>query len=377
MGWFPSSKIPLGYIFGSSSTTGSKYKTIIPDTNKEKLGLVQREFELRAQGLSVESIRTKNLEDSFVPKEMITSYHCSTIDRRLKNPFYRGCYIWEGVKYTGNHELIISQDILDKVDDVQSGKRLLGSHTNRGAFAHGWLKCGKEGCGCNIVFDQKNKRSKKTGNITKTYNFYHCTDGKGEHKKQGQKQLNITEEKIMDQFSSVVDSIELDDVLAQQIADALNETKEKMKLCIAREIEGYNYALKKLEEKENMIFDNFNSKNIEKDMYDRQLVRVREERTHYTNLLKDANIKITDVGMNTAQSILELSRKANTLWSGRLPIERRDFLNKLLSNPRLNGANVEYELKKPFLIISKMKEKPDWRPQRESNPCFSLERAMS
>ena len=366
-GYYPGNKPPLGYILQKQSSNGSMGKGIsivVPDTNLANIKLVRREFELKAKSYSYEDIRKTIIEEGLIPHDEIKSYHIASIQRRILNPFYRGFFVWSDKTYKGKHELIIDRTILNIIDNIPKYKTPIGRATSDGIFAHGWLKCADPNCRCNIVYDPKKKVSKGNGTV-KEYKFYHCTNGKRLH---DGPQVNVSEDKIKEQLATVVDSISIDDTFANQIIRALNETKEKMKDSIRREMESYNYALKQLEDKENIIFDSFNAKNIDKEMYDRQIMRVREERSHYSNLLRESNIKITDVGMETAQSILELARSAKTLWSQRAPLEQRMFLDKLLSNPSLNGSNVQYELRKPFLIISKMKASSDWRTQRDSNP---------
>ena len=81
--------------------------------------------------------------------------------------------------------------------------------------------------------------------------------------------------------------------------------------------------------------------------------------------------------METAQSILELAKDAKTLWVSRAPMERRMFLDKVLSNPVLNGANIEFTLRKPFAVLAEMAQNDNWRPQGDSNPCILREREVS
>ncbi len=96
----------------------------------------------------------------------------------------------------------------------------------------------------------------------------------------------------------------------------------------------------------------------------RQVKQVREERLRITEQLKHAQLAISDAGMETAKSILELSISAKSLWEKRSPLERRELLNELLSNPVLDGVTVRYEIKKPFRILSEMAESSKWRSSR-------------
>ena len=66
----------------------------------------------------------------------------------------------------------------------------------------------------------------------------------------------------------------------------------------------------------------------------------------------------------TAERVLELAKNAKSLWEARSPSERRDFLERLVCNPRLEGRTVRYDVRKPFDVILKMAGSEGWRPQR-------------
>ena len=64
----------------------------------------------------------------------------------------------------------------------------------------------------------------------------------------------------------------------------------------------------------------------------------------------------------TGKLLLELATSAKSLWKGRSPEERRAYLDKVLSNPILNGVTIEFELKKPFAVLVQMTENVEWCP---------------
>ena len=131
----------------------------------------------------------------------------------------------------------------------------------------------------------------------------------------------------------------------------------------------YKAQLVALDEKENRIVDMFADGNIEPDVFKRQQVRVREDRDHLFNMLQEAESKADDAYLVTAQRVLELAKSAKTLLEHAILEERRDFLSKLLCNPRLDGRTVRYDLRKPFAVLAQMHGEGGWRPRRDSaNP---------
>lgn len=229
-------------------------------------------------------------------------------------------------------------------------------------------------CGCSIISDPKTKINKHS-NETKIYNYYHCTNGRKVHA--SLKGKSITEEKIWTNFETAVDSITIDSKLAEEIAEALNVVHHAAKNITGKQMELYRCKLASLEQREDEIYDDFKNKILDSDGYERQLKRVRVERAEFTNTLEKLQLELQDSFMETAQSILELAKDAKTLWLSRAPMERRMFLDKILSNPVLNGANIEFNLRKPFAVLAEIAQKDDWRSQRDSNSRILREREVS
>jgi site-specific DNA recombinase len=285
-GWYPGNIPPLGYKhqkrkdeFGNELKRGT---TIVRDPEERKVRQVQREYELRAQRLSYEEIRRTIIEEGFIPAHKARSYFPGCIEQRLKNPFYRGTFTWQGNQYRGKHPLIIDAEVLRAVDATFGNKtpvRRAGDAA--GIFAGGWLRCGHPDCGCSIVYDPKKKFNKET-NVAKIYPFYHCTNGKSVH--DSMKGMNVTEEKIWSQLSVVVDTVTITEELAQQIADALNETKLKAQEAIRREMDQYRVAQQDLVDRENKLFDLFLAGSLDETTYKTQRARLQAKQREYTNL---------------------------------------------------------------------------------------------
>ncbi|MBS1983577.1 MAG: recombinase family protein [Bdellovibrionales bacterium] len=355
-GWYPSNRPPKGYALlaetGADGKAKKRGKTTIADPDERQVRWVLREFELRAAGLSLDSIRKQVVAEGIPTPQESEKYFSSAIEKRLKNPFYRGQFVWKGITYHGKHPLIIPRLILDKVDALVGLKMIPKPKTAKGVFQGGFFRCADPRCGCAITYDPKTK--KKSG---KQYALYRCTNGKKVHREQ----KNVNEKDIWEVMDKAVNSITIPPKLAEQIADALNETKLKMQDAIRKNIAKFRSGLKQLEGKEDQIFDLLMAGKIDQETHDRQIKRVRDERSDLTKKLDDAELQIAEVEMETAKSIIELAKSAKELWDSRSPLERREFMELLLSNPVLNGKSIEYNLKKPFAGIAAMKADSNWR----------------
>lgn len=196
-GWYPGSHPPLGYInkHDTDPVTGQTKKrgcTIAVDPNENNVRIVLREYELRAQGLSLEDIRQKIKEEGLLTEKQKLTYRTSTISERLRNPFYRGQFQWYEKMYPGKHELFIPKKLRDAVDRAMNLKAsaIVREESEHTILMGGWLKCS---CGCNIVYDPKVKILKTTGE-ERTYHYCHCTNGTQAH--ETQKGLITTTDKV-------------------------------------------------------------------------------------------------------------------------------------------------------------------------------------
>ena len=94
--------------------------------------------------------------------------------------------------------------------------------------------------------------------------------------------------------------------------------------------------------------------------YLRQVQLIRADRDVFGQRLEQANLAINGAVMKTAKEILELATNATSLWKTAPRSERVEYLKKICSNPVLEGQTVRYDLKKPFLVLAKMKEDKEW-----------------
>ena len=370
-GDFPGRWTPLGYKHQKRKDKRGHEKrrgSIIVVSDKRDVEQVQREFELRAEMFADDPKRVRSLADireriimeGLVPPDKIKTYHTSTIHRRLTNKFYDCRFDWNDIEYPGNQPRFISQEVFWRVQET-FGIRNPYQKKSDGIFGGGWLKCAV--CGCHVVYDPKDKVLKNGDEVT--YHHYHCTNGKKMHATSAG--MRVHEEKLWEQISEAVGQISITEDFAKQILDAINETHLKAQTAIKREMEGFRSGLADLEDEEDRIYTDYRKGVLDEDGHNRQVAKVREQRQEFTRQLELANLKISNEGMMTVKTTLELATNAKLLWNRRTPVERKTMLCKLLSNQVLDGSTVRYEMKKPFRILSEMASNLEWRRERDSN----------
>ena len=144
------------------------------------------------------------------------------------------------------------------------------------------------------------------------------------------------------------------------IADKLNELEMKARAATQRNIGAIKIRLKDMENAEDGLYSDLKRGILDEDGYKRQLSNVRAERQRYMDILREAQNDIHGAVTVTAKKILELAQKMPELYLRQTPEKRRELLDKILSNPILDGVSVRYELKRPFSLIAKMASSPVW-----------------
>ena len=115
---------------------------------------------------------------------------------------------------------------------------------------------------------------------------------------------------------------------------------------------------------------------ITESEYDRFYQSLRDQAAAVSTRLDDLQIA-EDNYYITSKLLLELSARAYDLFISSEVEEKRQLIKLVLSNLRLDGEKLVYDVQKPFDLILKCSDDQVWRPQRDSNPCFRRERAMS
>lgn len=381
-GWFPS-RAPYGYINKrepslSGGNRGRGISTIIVDPDAKMVKMVQKIYELRAtRNLSFKEILKYIREENMIPSGKTLSK--TGIEGILKNKFYGGTFIWQGEEYKGNHELIIPRKHFKAVHDVD--KRTYSRKPS--GLLSGFLTCSTPRCGCHILYDPKVKILKSSGE-KRTYHYYHCSDGRGIHKDQGQRQINISQRKLLDKFSKPVSEISIGEELAKAVSKALKKAHDKTILAHKRNMEGYRVVIKQTEAEEDKAYELLSLEIIDQPTYRRQIKAIRIKKRQYENLLEEGQVSISTKFYETSDTILELAKSAELFWKEGTDEEKLKFLKKILSNQVLNstGENVddltiEYDLIGPLKELAKIKkatpksgflnENKKWCPVADSN----------
>ncbi len=362
-GWYPA-HAPLGYKnmrSGEENKYKRKFSTIVVD--EETKAAVLRIFELRGlHRYSFGAIRERIIEERLLPPKKLKTFHISTIEFIIKNPFYAGEFQWQGQTFKGKHELFVPPKLIEL---TQESIRNSSKHRPAGVFSN-FLTCAHPGCGCGILYDPKTKKLATTG-ATVSYPYYHCSDGRHVHKRAGTKQININENKLWEEFSKPVSDISINERMADAISTALKKNHDKAVEAHKRSMQGYRQCIEAKELEEDRATSLLMEGTLDKEAYKRTIDKIRKEKREFENLLEQGQIAIAGAFYETSEKILELAKSAESLWKSVSAEERLKFLKSILSNQQLDGVSLRYTLKRPFAVLAEMKKKDEWCLGPESN----------
>lgn len=331
---------PFGYVNDKANKT-----IVIDEVSAFK---AKKLFELYATGnYSIETLRQKALEEGMTYKSG-RKLSKGTIEKILKNPFYTGDFRWKGKIYKGFHPNLISKGLFQRVQlQLKSYNKPKGR--KRTFPFTGLIQCEK--CGCQLTAEIKKGK----------YIYYHCTGYKG---KCGQSY--IREEALVEKLGESVKKIQIDEETLAYLVDILKDIHEEEK-------EYHNSMLKTLNEEHKKLQDRIDKAYLDKldgkisdEFWLRQYERLKSQQDDV--MIKIERHRKANKGyIESGIKVLELSKKAYSLYLQSPPPIKREILNLLLSNCTFDEGSLYFTYKKPFDLIAEGIQTQNWLPIKDSN----------
>jgi site-specific DNA recombinase len=365
-GWYPT-RPPIGYrnakLVGANGVVKDRGGTI--ELLPAGRTLLRRMYELRVAGHSLEAIGAAVVAEGLWSAlgRKNRRLVAGDIEAILKHEFYAGYFTWRDERYRGKHEPIFSAEEWARLESTFT-RGHYGSPLQTAGALSGFLLCAQ--CGSRITYDPKVKASGKR------YDYYRCANGHRVHAKR----VHVTEAQLLAQFEAAIANIEMPEALANEISRVLRETHEVVRTERRREIAVLKRTIEDVQTREDKIVAMYVDGKLDDVTYQRQRDLLMTEKYAAMDRLSAANDDLDDKYLVTADRCFELAKRARTLWNQRSPAERRQLLEMVVSNPTLDGANVRWEMKKPFAILSEMANGPDWRARHDSKVTSAAARSL-
>ncbi len=321
---------PLGYI--NVECSGKRF--IQPDPAFAPL--IRKLFEWYSTGkYSLLELSRKASEEGLTYRNTRKKLPKSVVHKILRNPIYHGDFIWNGKRYSGTHEPIISREFFDRVQEVMTGKSGNRSRQRKRQLAfQGLLSCGH--CGCAL-----------TGEIKKNkYVYYHCTGHKGKCPEK-----YVREEELAGQFGEALRAVQLDNDVLEWVITALKESHRDEKQYHDEMIARLQEQYQKLQDRLDAMYVDKLDRRVSEDFFDRKSEEWKQEQTETLGKIerqKQANHNYLDEGVR----ILELAQKAVGLYEKQEMLEKRRLLDFVFSNSTWKHGELIPKYRKPFDMLA-------------------------
>ncbi len=343
-------KAPIGY----TNTTDEKgNKDINPDQTRAPF--IVKIFELYASGNA--SMRTIKNEMDKLGLRSNTENHkpitISQIEHTLKNPFYHGFMQIKGKLYHHKYPPLISKELFDKAQEVR-----LGYHKKPFKYAakpyilRGLIKCADPACGCTITAEMP--KHTITAKNPHGLAYYSCTNYKQIH----EKRIYTKESDLLAPIIKELKNLKLSNKNAEDLIKELRKTNQSENAFHMQANESLRKEYDKLEKRISNMTDLRFDGSITSDIYDNKLKEYKEIQQGLLEEMQRHSIADESYYLAVNQ-VLSLSQRASEIFESSEPNEKRQLLNYLLQNCRLNERSLLFELKKPFDALVKYNKCPE------------------
>ena len=326
------SKAPLGY----RNVTGlDGKKIIVPDP--EFAGTITHLFGRYATGtLSLKQLAAEAQSEGLVYRRTGGPMPTSNLHALLRNRLYTGDFDWNGRRYVGRHQPLVSRELWERVQGVLDRRNASksGRKTKRNFAFSGLIKCGH--CGCALVGELKKKR----------YVYYHCTGYKGKCP-----EPYVREEVVGEHFSSLLGRLTFGDEVLSWARTALLESH-------ADEQKEHEAAIGRLQGEHDRLRHRLHAMYVDKldgridgSFYTQMSGQWRTEQDKIAREI--ARHRTADRSyLEEGAKLIELAHGVQRVFAKQEAQEQRRLLNFVLSNSIWKEGALTVTFRQPFNLIA-------------------------
>ena len=261
--------------------------------------------------------------------------------------------------YPHKYETIITKDLFNKCQAItqkrnEHGKKV-GVQVSKKEFIFRSLVT------CSIT-GRRVSCDKKTNRHGTTYNYLYTWNPKDLTKK-----IAVNENELLNCIESVFKSFTMPEDLLNEITNHLQKSNKTEKEFYKNKAQELNKANEDMIIQENRLLGLYLKQKIDEPIFNQkskeleiEKEKIKTEIANYANKDKASE--------NTMITAVELISKAYKLFEISKIDEKRQLINFIFSNLKLNGNNPDFIIRKPFDMLVNLESCPYWRAERDSNP---------
>lgn len=332
-------KAPIGYL---NVVLDNDKKWIDPDP--ERSGVVARLYDLYSQGkYSMAMLRNIAKEEGLANKRGVP-LSTSQIDWMLRNPFYYGVMAFKGKLYPHAYTPIITKEVFDRVQQVKANwNKKPFQYAAKPYVFRDLLTCAE--CGCTVTFERAKGK----------YVYGHCTN----YRKVHDKITYVKEEFLVDQIKQLLKDMTIPDKVLPWLTESLQKSHADKKHFHEKMMTNLRKEYDRIESFTEMMYEDKLIGRITPEMYDRRLKEYKEKQADLL-LQMEQHSKADESYYIQGSKVLELANRAYKLFESSEVPQKRELLQFLLQNSKLNGKKIDVVLQKPFDLILSQAKSNNW-----------------
>ena len=272
----------------------------------------------------------------------------SQIAHILTDHFYYGLMEIKGVMYPHNYETLISKQLFMKCQAVrESWNKKPFQYAAKEFTFRGLVVCDDNDCGC--MYSPEIKKGK--------YIYYGCTNSKDKH----EKRVYIPESKLLEPIYDKLKRLELPQEGIDYVVKGLRTSDAVEQEFYRNSIAELQSQFAKYDDRLSKLMDDKYDRSITPEMYDKKLKEYKEKQADILQQMNQHS-KADENHHLTAAKILDICKRAVSIFESSKPNEKRQFLNFIVQNCRLKEKSPMFTLKPVFAGIIKAHDDKKWLP---------------
>ncbi len=300
---------------------------------------VRRMFKLFAyEPLTIDGLVERLHQEGRTFRPTMPKFPRSSVHNILLDRAYIGELEYKGQWYPGKHEPLVERAAWNRVQVILGGKTYKAHQLT---YAGGLVKCAH--CGNLITGEQVVKKS--TG---KQYVYYRCTMyNVGDHPR-----IRVTEADLDKQMLTVFRSVRQSDDMRDWFGEALREWSKQERTESRGQTDQFQRELTQLQQQEDRLLNLRLLEEISTDTFAKKSTELRDR-------IADITLKIEAVSRNRSEQAelairtFELSQSLEAKWVSADFGAKRQILETVFLNLRLDDVSLCYEMEKPFDALAK------------------------
>ncbi len=267
----------------------------------------------------------------------------------LKNPFYRGSFVWQGIEYKGLHTPIVEADLWNRVQAVFAGRDKPRYRKHDFAFG-GLLRCAHDGC---TVTAEHHKGK---------YTYYRCSYGRGRCDLP-----YMPEPKVAQRLGEALRFIYVPEEVAKAIVSSLESDQAGAEAKRLQDLAAAKQRLAALRTRVDQMYEDKLDGRIDADFWTRKMNEWREQERCLEARVEQLSTPVNPQRALTVQRTLELANRAYSLYLTRNPGEQGQLLRMVLLNCATDGVSLWPTYRKPFDMIFQRAQTQEWSGREDLN----------